>query len=103
MILLPPFSTTCTPQQGAESVSQCKCNPSFYDTLEGTGGIDGAPSCSECPHGGGWDTGGAISVVACSCPPGWYLDEVTEICVECEAGTYKVRALAGNSSGLWSL
>lgn len=80
--------------QGAESVSQCKCDAGFYDTLEGTGGSDGAPSCSECPFGGGgWDTVGAISLAACSCPAGWYLDEVAEACVECGAGTYKVRAL----------
>eukprot|EP00903_Cladosiphon_okamuranus_P019409 g17845.t1 len=85
--------------EGAESVSQCRCDPGFYDTLEGTGGSDGAPSCSECPFGGvGWEIIGATSVAACSCPVGWYLDEVTGTCVECEAGTYK--ASVGNDASL---
>lgn len=90
--------------QGAESVSQCKCNRGFYDTLEGAGGNDGTPSCSECLFGGvGWDTVGAISVAACSCPVGWYLDEVAEACVQCTAGTYKVRALLSGKQQVVSL
>lgn len=92
-VLHPVATTQHDKKQGAESISQCKCDPGFYDSLEGIGGDDGgAPSCSECPFGGGgWDTAGAINVAACSCPAGWYLDEVAETCVECEAGTYKVR------------
>lgn len=54
--------------------------------------------CSECPSGGvGWETVGVISVAACVCPAGRYRDEVSGTCVECEAGTYKVRALTADS------
>ena len=93
----PPYS-----QKGAQSASQCKCEPGFYDILAGGGdninsnsssrsSSDG-PSCSACPYGGaGWDSAGAVSVTACSCPPGRYMDEVLEMCTECEAGTFKVR------------
>eukprot|EP00752_Nemacystus_decipiens_P005285 g4793.t1 len=88
-----------TMNTGAESVSQCKCDPGFYDTLGGVGGSDGAPSCSECPFGGDqWETVGAISVAACSCPAGWYLDEVAAACVKCQAGTYK--ASVGSDASL---
>lgn len=101
----PSFPNTASyRKQGAESVSQCKCDPGFYDALEGTGGSGGAPSCSECPFGGvGSEVVGAISVTACFCPAGWYLDEVARTCVECEAGTYKVQTLTGNSRCRWSL
>ncbi|CAN0004076.1 unnamed protein product, partial [Hapterophycus canaliculatus] len=77
---------------GAESVSQCKCDSGYYDALAGAGDGDpaGAPSCFACPHGSvGWDNPGAISVAACTCPAGRYLDETAETCAECEAGTYK--------------
>ncbi|CAM9498693.1 unnamed protein product [Scytosiphon promiscuus] len=86
---------------GAESVSQCKCEAGFYDTLAGAGDGDpaGAPSCSACPHGSiGWDDPGAISIAACACPAGQYLDETAEACAECEAGTYKTSV--GNDANL---
>ncbi|CAM9441770.1 unnamed protein product, partial [Pylaiella littoralis] len=84
---------------GAESVSQCKCKSGFYDALEGRGGVDGAPSCSACPSGSaGWDDAGAISVAACSCPAGRYLNQTAEICAECEAGTHKTSV--GNKASL---
>jgi len=97
--------------QGAESVSQCKCSPGFYDTLGGSGDRAGeAPLCSACPDGSvGWGNAGAIGVAACTCPAGRYLDEASKLCVECEAGTYKVRealaqkrraAFAGGGSSL---
>ncbi|CAN0557485.1 unnamed protein product, partial [Ectocarpus sp. 12 AP-2014] len=46
---------------GSEIVSQCKCEPGFYDALGGVG--DGAPSCAACPSGSvASDSVGAISV-----------------------------------------
>lgn len=75
--------------QGAESISQCKCKKDFYDILAGVG--DSGPSCSACPYDGiGWEEVGAISLMACSCPAGRYLNQVAETCTECTAGSYKV-------------
>lgn len=80
-----------TPQntQGADSASYCKCEQNFYDFL--SGGADG-PECSACPSGGfSWAGLGAISVAACSCPAGFYLnDAVSGSCTACAGGTYKV-------------
>ncbi|CAN0508575.1 unnamed protein product, partial [Ectocarpus sp. 12 AP-2014] len=73
---------------GSETVSQCKCESGFYDALGGVG--DGAPSCAACPSGSVTsDSVGAISVAACSCPVGRYLDEAAETCTDCQAGSYK--------------